>query len=484
VASGCHDESLDLFDGQSFAAPAQLGGLAPSDGADLLDPTFAAGGVLESLAFVERLPTRVVVDRFDRPLVIGAGSQPAGLLVLRMTAAGASDPTFGAGGASLVPDTAAIDSRTRAPACALDALDRILLFATLLVPGDGARAVLLRLDPDGAVDAAFGDLGRVVLAPGAGAGETFAVDLALDAAGRILLCADESTPTGRHLFATRLDEDGAPDLDFGDAGRARGPEDEDSLGARVLAAPDGVVVAGTLPASPGRVALWRFDGQGLSDPGFGADGLATRSDPDPRLELAAVDAALDGAGRILLLANRSSDLAEIDDWPTLLVDFKTSAPPVFDALLCRFLAEGVPDPAFGAAGATLLAFNSGPYVSVSGGLSGGDHFDAAAGLVLDELGNAVVAGWSEPATWDTTLGWASFDLPTRPFVARLTASGALDPGFRGAGHAELGWEVGLLTSVLLPHGRPTSVARDAAGRWLLAGSSTTGSPQRLWRLTP
>lgn len=39
-----------------------------------------------------------------------------------------------------------------------------------------------------------------------------------------------------------------------------------------------------------------------------------------------------------------------------------------------------------------MAFNSGPFLSVSGGYSGGDHFEASAGLVLDEQDRIVVAG--------------------------------------------------------------------------------------------
>ena len=482
---GCSNDSFSVPGGNTFPAPVPRGGMPPLEGSELLDRSFATKGVFESFDFVERAPIRVEVDRFSRPLIAGIGARPSGLLVLRLTDAGTSDATFGAGGAFRLPDDAsgAVAFALRAADCRLDAFERILLFSTHVSSSDLRRAVVVRLDPDGVLDASFGDRGRVVLEPAAGATETSAVSLLADPLGGFVACADESGPAGTRMIVRRFDEHGALDADFGELGTARGPEQEPSSGARVVLDAGGrIVVAGTLPSAPARVALWRFDADGSADLAFGVDGLVARSDRDAGVGAAAVDATTDASERILVLGQRARELSEFDHWPGQLVDFKTSAAPIFDAIVWRFLPDGSPDLAFGDAGARVLAFNSGAYVSVSGGLAGGDHFDGAAALFLEDDERIVVAGWSDPATWGTSIGWATFG-PTRPFLVRLDTSGALDPTFHGVGHAQLGWDFAGGTTVFA-RGHLTSATRDASGRWLLAGGSEIGSSQRVWRLAP
>ena len=478
----CHDDSDSPLGGNNFPVPARLGGLAPVEGSDLLDDSFAAAGVFETYDFVERLPIRVVVDRLSRPSIVGVGVRPRGLRVERLTEAGTNDATFGTDGLFLLPDEPGTGTFTLGAAdCQLDAFDRILLFSTRTTIGDAQRAVVVRLDPDGVLDPSYGDQGRVVIEPTPGATETLAVSLGADPHGGVMACATELWPEGPRMILVRIDESGALDATFGEGGVAHGPEDEASLGVRAVSDAAGrVVVAGTLPIEPGRAALWRFDADGSLDPGFGVDGLVTQSG-DAGLGVAAVDVATDAAGRIVLLGQRSRDLREIDAWPSQLVDFKTDAPPVFDAIVWRFLPDGSRDPGFDSGGASVLAF-SGPYYPVTGGLAGGDHFDAAAGLFLDDAGRIVIAGWSDPGSWETNIGWATFG-PTRPFLVRLDSSGALDPDFHGVGHAQLGWDYNGGTNVF-PRGHPTAVTRDARGRWLLAGGSVGGSSQRVWRVVP
>lgn len=492
LLTACYDLDFDFFDGSSsgssgFQAPAQLGGLPPSEGSDLLDASFAQAGMLDSDAFHGTSSTRVVVDAQSRPLVVGYGALPPGLLVLRLTLEGANDPTFGTSGAFLFPDDAT--GRTRvlreAPACLIDASERILLLWSFEDFDVGTRALVLRLEPDGELDPTFGDMGRVFIQPRPGAFHTFGVGLALDAAGRILVCADEAGFEGRRVVVARLDESGALDGKYGDAGIARGPEGEESLGARVLSdSAGGALVAGTLPEIPGRIALWRFDGNGLLDPGFGPGGIVTQEDSSQGANLAAVDAAADASGRIYLLANRADRLSQIDAWPSHSINFQATPTPVYDVIVWRFLAEGALDQSFAAAGARNLAFNSGPYVPSSLGFVGGDRFDAATGLFVDETGRIVIAGWSDEPTWDTSVGFASFYSPTSPFLARLTESGDLDPSFHGVGHALLGSDSSVVTIVPFPHGRPTSLASDPSGRWLLTGSADGGALQRVWRIVP
>lgn len=469
------------------SVPAQQGGLPPVEGSDLLDTSFAGTGVFESGAFVERQPVRVSVDRFSRPLIVGIGSTgrfASGLRVLRLTEAGTSDATFGTDGSFYLPNntTETVTYTPRAPDLLIDASERIWVFSTRHLFIGGERAVVMRLEPDGALDTSFGDQGRVVLEPTSLATETQAVSLHADSFGGFLACANELGLEGSRMIVVRFDEHGTLDGDFGEGGIARGPEDEASVGVRaVLGVAGRTVVAGTLPTEPGRVALWCFDAQGARDPGFGVDGFVTESDRNTALGVEAVDASTDATGRIVLLGQRARDLPEIYDWPTQLVDFQDTA-PVFDAIVWSFLPDGSPDTGFADGCSKVLAFNSGPYYLAGSGLMGGDHFDAAAGLFLDEVGRIVIAGWSDPAEWDRGIGFASFG-PTRPFLIRLTSSGALDLDFHGIGHAQIGWDAHTFATAFML-GHPTSITRDVQGRWVLGGGNSTGGHQLVWRVVP
>lgn len=470
----------------TFSLPAPMGGLPPAEGSDLLDPSFATDGVLNLLDFSEDEPIRVATDRFSRVLIVGLGRPFRGLRVARVTEAGAADATFGQDGVSVVRSASGDEiAALRGPAISIDPLDRILLFHTRVLDlGGMRRAVVARLLPHGALDTDFGDQGEVVLAPSAEASEVLAASLLADPLGGVFACVDELGPEGSRMRVVRLDEDGRLDLAFGEGGIARGPESEESVGLGMTQDFAGrLTIAGALGSEPSRLALWRFAVDGLPDLGFGVDGLVAQPDSVASIGVRGVDLAPDGLGRIVVLGERSHDFDEIDDWPLQIVDFARSRQPLFDSVVWRFLFDGSPDRGFADGGERILGFNSGRYLPVDGGYKGGDHFEASAGLLVDDQDRIVVAGWSDPGLWDTILGFATFG-PTRPFLVRLTASGALDSSFHGDGHVQLGWDNsgGFASALVRVSGHPTALTSDAEGRWLLAGGSNIS--ERVWRVVP
>jgi uncharacterized delta-60 repeat protein len=122
-----------------------------------LDPSFGDGGVV-------RLPVALgapLIDAAGRIVVSGPPDTPRrrGVRVVRYTATGGLDATFGRGG--------------------LTDLGRALIRprpfgrpggGTLVVDADSAKATMLRLTADGRLDTAFGRGGRVVTALGFGGG--------------------------------------------------------------------------------------------------------------------------------------------------------------------------------------------------------------------------------------------------------------------------------------------------------------------------
>jgi uncharacterized delta-60 repeat protein len=308
--------------------------------------------------------------------------------------------------------------------------------------------------------------------------------LLADPLGGIFVGVTELGPVGSRMAVARLGEDGSLDPAFGQDGIARGPEDEESVATSMTQDFAGrITLAGALRSEPSRLALWRFEFDGLPDPGFGVDGLVTQASAPGRLEVRGVDVATDGLGRTVVLGERAQDLGEIDAWPFSQVVFRHVKQPLFDAVVWRFLVDGSLDQEFADGGERVLAFNSGHYVPVSGGYTGGDHLEGAAGLFVDEQDRIVVAGWSDPGLWDTSLGVVTFG-PTRPFLARLTPEGSLDFSFHDGGQVQIGWNNagGIASALARASGRLTALARDPRGRWILAGGSNT--IERVWRVVP
>ena len=162
---------------------------------------------------------------------------PASRIVLgRLTAAGAPDPTLGPGGLAFPVGPA---SRPTLYEIAPTAL-AVQPDGAILVGGERTRAPygsalnVIRFLPSGAPDTTYGFAGVAVieLVPGpvtTNAGFEHLVWLGVDAAGRAVVVGDNGDPISvpgdgqRHVV--RLTSTGAPDLDFGWLGRSTLPAD-------------------------------------------------------------------------------------------------------------------------------------------------------------------------------------------------------------------------------------------------------------------
>lgn len=486
--AGCNDPfGLDgqAPGSQHASLPVQQGGWSPVDASWRLDIAFGAEGVVTALGFAEDSPVQTLVDARGRTVVAGFNAFPYGIRVERRTGTGQLDPTFGDGGARVLTNFEAGEPRwgVGAPRVLLDGQGGLRLACTWTLQSSGEDVVaLLRLGPDGGLDESFGDSGWRLLDLSPELRDTHAFDWLDDGAGGTYLAVNESTtsapwaPTAR-LRVARLDQEGQLVPSWGIDGiasastelEAFGCEaDRDSLGRLLLAGS----TAGPVPS----LVLLRFDPGGSLDRGFGADGFVEHGDPEQGSGVGLVGRylALDSQDRPLVLADRSGDPAEIDDWPNNLAPFGEGQAPLFDVELLRFAVDGELDTGFAQGGRARIAFNAGAYAQVSFGWSGGDHFEAAGGLqVVSADGAILVAGWSEPPLWETAIGWVSFGA-TRPFVVRLTSRGELDASLGGEGHFQVahdlvgGGPVGALGTV-------GELALDPSGGLILGGRASNGS---------
>ncbi|MFO0671104.1 MAG: hypothetical protein U0235_16000 [Polyangiaceae bacterium] len=126
--------------------------------------------------------------------------------VLRLSGAGAVDPTWASSGTWTAP----VDAYS-VSALARDAAGRILVAGSI----QSNVGYVSRLSPDGAIDASFGTSGRAAI-PGALA----VAAMTLDSKGRIVIGGQSGTGASAQIGVARLTEDGAPDLAFGAAGAA------------------------------------------------------------------------------------------------------------------------------------------------------------------------------------------------------------------------------------------------------------------------
>ncbi len=256
-----------------------------------LDASYGSGGwVKTDVVGANDVANAVAIQPDGKAVVVGStGGGAAGrIVVARYTAAGALDATFAPGGAD--GDGVATFDPFGAGASGSDVA--VLPGGKLLVAGHGRDGgdldlAVLRLNPDGSLDATFN--GDGVAGHDLGGPDELASAMAVTADGAIVLTGritpDALQPAlvASDLFLARLDGDGALDATFdGDGWLRRDVLGEDD-GTAVSVMPDGRIVAtartfataanGGTPAQD--FMVFRYLANGAPDTAFSGDGLAT-----------------------------------------------------------------------------------------------------------------------------------------------------------------------------------------------------------------
>jgi uncharacterized delta-60 repeat protein len=160
-----------------------------------LDPTFGSAGIVRAGDAGGFSISTLLWDSEGR--LVAAGTSGDRMVLVRYSADGAPDSTFGAGGTSSAPMSAGM----RVSAALQDREGRLLVVAT------GANGIhLARFDRDGMPDARFGSGGAVRSAPGGHLATP--AGLAVDAAGIPTVAA----LSGGRVLLTRYDHDGPVEL--------------------------------------------------------------------------------------------------------------------------------------------------------------------------------------------------------------------------------------------------------------------------------
>jgi uncharacterized delta-60 repeat protein len=423
-----------------------------------LDTTFSGDGKTTTPVGVGGFDegARDVALQPDGKMVVGGQAIGIGtgtdFALARYDADGELDPSFGTRGRVLT-DMGSQGRDEEVQAVAVQPDGKIVvagLTGQLSLPPNATDFAVARYNPNGTLDTSFSGDGRFTL--DFGGTEEFALDLALQSDGKIVVAGTVTTVGGggsRDFALIRLNPGGTLDETFDTDGIVRTDIANSSDDARAVAVQpnNGKIVAGGSAGT--NFALARYNANGSLDETFDTDGKVftnvVASGDEQILDLAfAADTQADK--KIVVAGDMSNNFAVARYNANGSLDTNTDADPTahFDTDGVQTTDFGSIDEAFGlvvagdnkvtAAGTTLATdtpdFAVARY-SANGSLdttfSGdgkkttdfGDTGDEAQGIALQADGKAVVAG----ASGERSSPGGGFAL------ARYTASGSLDSTF-------------------------------------------------------
>ena len=355
-------------------------GSSPEAGAfpGALDRSFGDDGrVTTNLTRVGDEAWGVAIQHDGRIVAVGGvrASQKFGLTRYRRN--GTLDPSFGGDG-KVSTDFTRFDA-DEAQDVALQADGSpVVLGSSGFFGGSNAVLSLARYLPDGSLDPAFGDGGKVTIDfdPDPDITE-FAAGVAIDADGMIVAGASINAT---RFGAARFDADGNPDTSFDGDGMvttkiASGREEAWDVAFQA----DGrIVVVGDIRLQ--RFALVRYTDEGALDPTFGGDGTITTNFGLGGAGASAI--TIQGNGMLVVAGNAKGKFA-----------------------LARYTEEGTLDQSFGRRGKVTTNFT--------------DRADVAMDVAIDPDGKIIAGG-------GRFFGSAFL-------VARYRRNGSLDPSFGDRG---------------------------------------------------
>jgi uncharacterized delta-60 repeat protein len=195
------------------------------------DTTFGAGGIA-TVDFGATEFGEAMARQADGRILVAGRSSPSGAVVARLRATGVLDPDFGSGGRVTLPGGGSLSAVLVQP-------DRNIVVAGNA--GGSAAMTVTRLKPDGSLDATFGTGGTATVAFGSLANPLGGAVRQPD--GKIVIAG--YTQDGEDVAVARLTTDGSPDATFGTGGKSTVEFGAATFGNAVALAPNGrIVVAG------------------------------------------------------------------------------------------------------------------------------------------------------------------------------------------------------------------------------------------------
>ena len=191
--------------------------------------------------------------------------------VLRLTAEGDLDNTFGEDGVVFYPVT---EVENELWCVALQSDGKIVVGGHYAPDLFDVDVLLARFNTDGTLDETFGENGAVKDALNdAGFAECY--DMVIDANDHIIITGYAASSLGNDAFVKKYDSDGAADFSFGTNGEVySGIEAFDVANAMQMTADGRILITGTAGDffTDQTFALWSFDADGSPSSDFGTNG--------------------------------------------------------------------------------------------------------------------------------------------------------------------------------------------------------------------
>jgi uncharacterized delta-60 repeat protein len=382
-------------------------------------------------------------------------------------APGDLDPSFGQGGRVGIVSGGA----EYAVALAIQADGRIVVAGHSAANAVG-EAVVYRLNPDGSLDRTFNGNGRLGIAGGGGDSATA---VAVQRDGKILVAGYTFADNTVNAIVYRLNPNGSFDASFGNDG-ARRIVSSAGEGARALALQsDGkIIVAGD---AAGDAVVYRLNPDGSSDQTFNGNGRLAIDGSD-----FANSVALQPDGRIVV-AGRMTDAAGKSDAAIYRLDPDGSFDPTFNGNGRLGIDAGgfdeadvlalQPDGRIVVAGSTSVNAAAAVWrVAPNGSLD--PSLDGDGALRLDDGADAFALGLAlQPDGKIVVAGSTTVNDNGDPVVHRLNPDGSVDAGFGRAG--KVGIDEGANEYAY-------AMALQTDGKVVVAGETSRGNDAVVYRL--
>ena len=236
----------------------------------VLDSSFSSDGVAvyNGAADSDDIGRAVAVQEDGKIVVVGQTSNGISnsLLMLRYTSSGSLDATFGTDGVVKFGGSANASGRS----VAIQPDGRIVV-AAVHSNGSNTDLLVMRFTASGSLDASFGIGGTVTYDSG---NTDVASAVALQPDGKIVVAGSSSNGSKNVAFLARFSAEGALDTTFSDNGIVRynsGAAGDDSGNAVAVQSDNKIVVAGT--ANAVEVLLLRYREDGTLDTSFSGNGV-------------------------------------------------------------------------------------------------------------------------------------------------------------------------------------------------------------------
>jgi uncharacterized delta-60 repeat protein len=367
-----------------------LPSLAASPGS--LDPSFGVAGIVKTNILNTDFLQDLAVQEDGKIVAVGSSSGVGDFVVVRYTANGVLDTTFGGDGIVFTDFTGALDGAVSVEV-QKDGKIFVAGFAGSLQTG------LVRYNANGSLDTSFDTDGKLVISDFEFAGSEIQTD------GKIILVGNNAANDARTI---RLNSNGSFDTTFNATGSiATNVEGIDRL-KEVKTQPDGKIVAAGNSVSSGKSLVIRYNSNGTLDTTFSGDGIALNDfsvagEPTRSMVINPITGSITTVG------------ANFDGFDTSIV--------------IRYLSNGNLDTSFSGDGRFDISFTT-PAGAVTGG--GGED------IVIQSDGKTVILS-------NVGAGTAVDDV----HLTRLDESGNLDTTFGKGGFVYSDLNAGVIRSMVL-----------------------------------